>query len=745
MNSNAKDRPKTSQMLSSNEQQDIGVDIDVRGLLLMLWRRKMVVLSVMLIGLSLAVIILSFVQSRYTGRALVLIESAGQKSQTSKELQYIFSNMQFDASVILTEIEVIRSRTMARRVVERLNLMTDPEFNGRFKYDDTREAEGFKKLDVYRTQLESLPKEIVERELAAVTSNFLKNMNVRAVGGSNAIQIEFTSRSPNKAALITNTIADIYIEQRLDAKFKATKKLTDWLDMRLTDLREQVRQSEQAVVDYKEEFNLTEGTRSISSAEELTQLNGQLVNAKSKYAEAKARLDQVREVVRNKQNIESVSQIANSPLIQNLKRQEVALDGRYSELTLRYGAKHPELKKVKTELKDLRNSIQNEMNKIADTIENEVKFAEARVRTLEEGMAETQGQNHADGGAMIILNALTREAQSTQLIYDTFLETYKRSDAQEDLQEAEARIISYAIAASKPTFPNKLLLLSLSSAISLFIGLAIAVLLEKLDNSFRSANQLERNLKYPCYALIPYMNMKSQKSLADYIVSKPSSVLAESVRTLRTVINLRGANEGKKPRIVTITSSFPGEGKTTLSVWLGRLAAKSDEKVIIIDADLRRPNVHRAVGRSNDTTLVDYLTGQEELDEVIQKDDASGVHMIYGRSVPNSALDLISSDKMAKLVESLGKVYDLVIIDSPACLAVSDARVLASLSDHTVYSVGWDRTPREVVASGVKQFSDMGYDTMSFVLTKVDVKRHVKYGYGDTVYYYGRYKEYYSD
>lgn len=725
------------------------MDIDVRGLLLMLWRRKMIVISVMLIGLSFATIITTFVQSLYTAKSLVLIEAYTQ-SDTNKEFQALINSQRFDTALILSEIEVIKSRNMARKVVERLNLMTDAEFNPRFRYDGDdaggqKASSGFKKLSVYDSKSEEFPAEITEREIGGVISRFLSRVDVRAVSGSYAIQIGFTSENPSKAALVANTIADVYIEQRLDAKFKATRKLTEWLDRRLSGLRDQVRQSEQAVADYKQKFNITEGARTVMSAEQLSQLNSQLVVATAKLAETRARLSQVENVAKNARNIDSISEVVKSPLIQQFKRQEVSLEGRLSDLSTRYGPKHPDIVKLKSELKDLRSTIRSEMRKVADTIENEVKFSEARVQALEEGLSESQGRRHEDNDAMIKLRELEREAQSNQLIFDTFLETYKRADEQEELQEPEARVISYAIAPRTASYPNKLLLLSLSAAISLFIGLAIAILMEKLDNSFRSANQLEKSLSYPCFALIPSVENKSQQELTEYIVSKPSSTLAESVRTLRTVLNLRGRKDGTKPRVVTITSSFPGEGKTTLSVWLGRLAAKSNEKVIIIDADLRRPNIHRSTGRSNDVTLVDYLTGQKELDQVIQKDDASGVHMIYGRSVPNSALDLVSSDKMHKLVSSLAQVYDLVIIDSPACLAVSDSRVLANMSDQTIYAVAWDRTPREVVMSGVKQFSDMDYEDLAFVLTNVDVKRHVRYGYGDTVYYYGRYKEYYAD
>lgn len=341
---------------------------------------------------------------------------------------------------------------------------------------------------------------------------------------------------------------------------------------------------------------------------------------------------------------------------------------------------------------------------------------------------------------MIKLDELDREAKSNKLIFDTFLQTYKRSDEQEDLQEAGVRVLSYAVAPSRATYPDKMLLLSLASALSLFLGLGMAFLLEKLDNTFRSASQLERVGHFPCFALIPEVDQLKDGPTADFVISKPSSTAAESVRTLRTVLNLR-SDKDKRPRVVTITSSLPGEGKSTLSGWLARLAAKSGERVILIDADLRRPSIHRNFGASNEISLVEYLTGKKTLKEAIQKDSASGLHILYGKSVPNSALDLITSQKMSDMVEALREAYDLVIIDSPACLAVSDARVLARMSDRTLYAVAWDKTPREIVVGGVKQFSDMGYGPLAFVLTNVNVHRHVRYGYGDTVYYYGRYKE----
>ncbi len=724
-------------------------DMDLRHLFLMLWRRKVMVAAILLLGLFLAAVIVNLVPPRYSARASFLIEEDKPSQALGEDMKSLTTFFNADSSMILSELEVVRSRSLARLVVERLDLLSDPEFNPNLRQMESAQSlsheQSFKRLNIYKSELSALPANITETETNLVITNFLEKLRVRSIPGSRVIQVEFSSYDPGKAALIANAIADIYIEQRLEEKFRSSKRLADWLDSRLSTLRKQVRESEAAVQEYKAAHNLSEGTKDIVSAEQVSQINAQLVLAKVQKAEAEARLEQVRNIASKPGGIEAAAEVINSSLIQRLKHDKSRLLVEMSDLSARYGPRHPEMIKRRKELADLNQNIRDEMDKIIDGIENELSVAHARVSSLEKSLSEIEGVQHEENEAMIKLRELVREAESNRLLYDTFLATYKRSDKQEDLQDAQAKVISYAVIPQFPSFPNKILVLSLSALVSLFVGLAVCLLLEKLDNSFRSAGQLESALGFPCFALIPRSNLAKPKDVADYVLSKPSSVIAESVRTLRTVLNLRAQKDAQKPKIITVTSSFPGEGKTTLSTWMARLAAKSGEKVILIDCDLRRPNVHRTIGMQNKVSLVEYLSGKNTLEEVVQRDDPSGLHIIYGRSVTNSALDLISSRRMERLVESLGEAYDLIILDSPACLAVSDARVLSRLSDHTLYVVAWDKTPREVVEGGVKQFRDMNCDSLSFVLTGVDVERHVKYGYGDTVYYYGRYKEYYAD
>ncbi|MBI1326423.1 MAG: AAA family ATPase [Alphaproteobacteria bacterium] len=723
--------------------------VDIRRLFMMFIRRRLVFLSIVLIVISLTVLALQFVPSYYSGRSLVMIEG-GQARQKPLDLPAFMMNIRVDTTMILSEIEVIKSRTLARRVVDRLNLMADSDFNNAVPSRNGTEAEqpaaaDYKALSLSDKDLSGSASRALEGDINRVTDSLLRNLEVRAVPGSYVIQIVFSAKSPQKAARIANAFADVYIEQRLDSKFKSTEKLTTWLDQRLHTLREQLRSSEAAVEDYKAENNITVGARAELTAQELSELNSQLVLAKAKEAEAQAKLDQIKSWISDPAKIELSSEVLNADLVLSIKRVEADIIRRRGELSERYGPKHPAMVNLEAELREVRTKIDEEMRKVARTLENNLGVEQARVASLEENLGIVEGQKKTENQATIKLRELEREAESNRLLFNKFLETYKRSDKQDELQEPDARILSYASIPHHPSFPNRPLIVFLAFTASLFMGVLVVMVLEKMDNAFRSATQLETALHFPCYGLVPAIRGLNDKDLADYPLNKPASALAESVRALRAVLPLRKPADKPAPRVVAFTSSLPGEGKSTLSVWMGRLAAKAGEKVIIIDADLRRPRINGIVGKKPERTIVEFLSGQARIDEVVDRSDKSGVHTIYARSVPNSAMDLISSEAMRMLIGSLRQVYDLIIIDTPAALAVSDARMLATYADHTFYLVGWNKTPREIVTMGVKQFADIGYRPLSFVLSNVDVSRHVRYGYGDTAYYYGKFKEYYSN
>lgn len=719
--------------------------MDFRHMLMTLLRRRTLLLSFMLAGIVLAFMVMTFITPQYSARALILIQSP--RSDEAGSYAGSAAPSRIDLGQVMSEAEIIKSRELVRKLIAKLNLMKDPELNpkaSRTKKADKDQA-NFKSLSLNTASLESLPTELFDQDTAAVMDRIIKNLTVKLVPGTYVMQVIYNSENPTKAALIANTVSELYLEQKLEAKFTTSQRITSWLDQRLVKLRQQLRASEAAVERYRAEHNLVQGARSEITTQQLSGINSELVVAQSERARSEAKLLQAQQWMKDPDAVEMSSEILNNNFVVDLKKKESDILSRRAELSMRYGQKHPSMIKINAELDNVREKIRAEMRSIITSLENDLSIADGRMKTLQGNLDSVQGERKNENADMIGLRELEREAAANRLLFDNFLETYKRNTDQESLQDPDAKIISYATTPTLPSYPNKPLILCLAAAMAFFVGVGYVMIREILYNGFRSAIDLERKAGYDCYGLIPQATGVTKKDLANYILQKPSSSVAESVRTLRMALTLRGEKDGKKPKVIAITSSLPGEGKTTLSTWMARLAAKSGEKVIVIDCDLRRPNLNRLLNITPDKTLADYLSGQSRLEDVIHRNDTSGAHMIFARAVPNTALDLLSSDKMKNLISSLSQVYDLVILDTAASLAASDARILANVSDHTLYVVSWNRTGQDVVMNGIKQFTDFNYKKLSFVLSNVDLRQHAQYGFGDVGYYYGRFKDYYAN
>ena len=341
------------------------------------------------------------------------------------------------------------------------------------------------------------------------------------------------------------------------------------------------------------------------------------------------------------------------------------------------------------------------------------------------------------------LEKLRLHMQKSQKRHHTLKAAYENQGNETHTKNTNISVLYFANTPNHPSPPLKVQYLLIGALLSLIFATLVVILAERNRRVYISGKQLEEDLNLPCYALIPRTVGDKGKPLADYVIDHPSSVTAEAIRTLRLTLKLRktGAIDNK---VIALTSSMPNEGKTTIASWLARSAAKAGENVLLIDADLRRPSIHQCLGRSNTISLIEYLGGAHTLDEAIDKTDVSGLHVIYGRAVPNSAMDLLSSDKMEALIQSLRAKYDLIIIDTPACMAVSDALAVQKYSNTLLYSVAWNKTFRETIHSGIDQFHTFlptdKNQAIATVLTNIDLKKHIEFGYGSAVNYYTQYK-----
>ena len=470
-----------------------------------------------------------------------------------------------------------------------------------------------------------------------------------------------------------------------------------------------------------------------------------MITARAARAEAEARYAQVEALLDIEGGISSAAAVLQSPLIQNLRSQETQVVRKIAELKTQLRDAHPTMILVRNELKDLTAKIASEVSKIVINQNGELQIARLRVDNLEIEIARLQARLDSQSDAEITLAALETELEANGKLYDVILSRLKETEVQDDsLVQADARIISYATEPAAPSHPRKDLIVSSAFVASTILG----ILLEQLDSGFRSRDQVEAATGVTVLGMVPRLRAGwfSTAEPHNDILDRPNTVLAESFRTLRTSLLLSDVDN--PPRTVLVTSSVPSEGKSTTALALARTTAKYDQKCLIIDGDLRHPSLHKAFGVTNDLGLIDYLSRDTPLEEIIQIDFRSGAHYILaGQSIPHSA-DLLGSDKMRALLAALGEIYDLVVIDTPPVLALSDTLVLLRSVDKTVFLVQWEKTRRETALAGLRQVMDAGADLAGIVLAQVDLKRQAQYRYGGDAYnsyYNSAYQKYYAN
>lgn len=728
-------------------------EVDLRELLRKVWRRKGVIFGTVTLLTALAGIVVFQLTPRYSAETVLMIEA---RQSRVVDLEAVLEGLPAGQETIASETAVIRSRGLAEKVIARLGLDRDPEFNERLRppgwFEELTESMGIPVKEWMASlrgarDKEDLSEEAIrERERVRVVDAFLENLDVASVRRSLIIKVGFTAESPQTAATVANTLADLYIVEQLEAKFEATKRATSWLNERVASLRETVDITERAVEEYRRKSGLLASKGTTLTSQQVSELNTQLILAKAGRAEAEARLTQINKQMSSVDGVDSVAEVLDSLLIQRLREQEATVDRKAAELSQEYGERHPKLINVRAEARDLRAKIHGEVNKIIKGLENEVGIARAREASLKRSFESLKRRIATSNTAEVNLRALEREAQANRLLLETMLTRFKETRAQEDMeaQRPDARVISRADVPELSSFPKKKLILALALVGSFFIGLLLVFAIEQLDHGFRSGEQIEQQTGLPILGLIPKLTglRRFGKAPQDHILEHPMSALAESFRTLHTSILL--SHVDRPPRRILIASALPKEGKTAVAVCLARVLAKSGKKVLLIDTDLRRPGVHEALGMLQTPGLVDLLSGHATREEVVRKDKATGAHVITAGHATSNAPNILSSEQMKALLMELGLAYDLVILDSPPVLAVSDARILACEVDRTVFIVRWAETRREVAVTALRQLTSAGAELAGVLLSMVDVRKHARYGYGDSGYYYGPARKYYT-
>ncbi|MFN3231031.1 MAG: GumC family protein [Alphaproteobacteria bacterium] len=708
----------------------------IRQLLNVLWRRRLPILLTVIVITGLAFVWVQNLQPVFSSTSEILVEP---RVNRLAETASVLSGLPADFETIQTEIEILSSYSLHERVAQTLNLIEDPEFNRRLA------PPSFKaRMFAYFRGPPGTPSD--EDVLRGTVGALSGKISISHQGRSRVISVTARSHDRRKAAMLANAVVEAYLVSQLEAKFDETERTVGWLNRRLEELRSQVRQSELAVEAYRKEANLVTGRNSMSAAEQqLSTLSSQIVLAQTRGAESQARLTNLRQVLDEGGEVSdiAVAEVLNNDLIQRLKEQESQLQRRVAVLGQRYGPRHPQMIQLQAEIADLRGEVELEVAKIIASLRNEVEIAKSRERSLLSAQRDLERNMSNIGGREIELRELEREADANRALLEAFLGRFKQLAEQEDLQTTDSRVISAAMTPIGPSHPKTFRIMIMVLLGSLGAGLGLAFLLESLDNAFRTPGELETASGLPVLSVVPVAKFRAGTpgGSADLVVSEPLSRYAESLRNLLVSMNL--SNVDNPPKAIAVASTQPAEGKTTTAMALAATAASMDKRVVLMDCDLRRPSIHEELLQDRSPGIVDVLAQQHPLDDVIRHEDRLGFDFICAGQPVQNALGLIESQRFRQVLNELRDKYDLVVIDTPPMLAVTDARVLVDRCDATLFAVRWGKTPKSTVIDGLKRLEDTAAKVAGAVLTRADYSRLSSYQYG-TTYYRDAYKGYYT-
>lgn len=644
-----------------------------------------------------------------------------------------------DPAAIEDQIEIIMSRELARSVVDKLGLWEDPEFapsaGGTPWYDVGAWFAGDGE-DAGETEAVS-PDAVAEQQEETI-SNFLGGIDADVRGKSNAITIMFTSPDPQKAATLANAVADAYAINQLTAKFDATKRATDWLTEQVNMLAAQLETAEDAVERYKAKTGLSGEDGASSIDKQIAELNSQLTAARAARAEAQARYGQT------SRGRSAVPQVVNAPLISTLRAQEAEVSAKLAELSNKYQDRHPKVMQARSELRDLRSKIAEETSRIVGSMRAELEAAAATEQSIQARLDELEATANDKRQGIVGLRALEREADSIRNLYEAMLARLKSTQGTDEIQRPDARILSKAPVPDTPSSPRSIsLVFGALIPVALFFGVAVAFVVDRLDNGYRTLKQVEESLGLAAIASVPEVERQGKGGTdpASYVVEKPLSGFAESIRSMQTALDI--SNIDKPPKVVLITSALPGEGKTTLAISLARLKSRGEGRVVLVDLDLRHPNVLKlSKNQAGASGIVEVLSGQVDLAGALISDTRSAVQILGVNQAAISPPDVLASNAIGKLIETLRGAFDYIVIDSAPTLPVNDTKLILKHVDSVVFAVRWEKTAREAVASAIRQLRDAGAIIAGVALNRSDTRRSTIYSYGSGA--YSKYSAYYQ-
>lgn len=668
----------------------------------------------------------------YRATTRVLIDREYKNLAEIKEVYYD----PYSEDYYQTQYELIKSTATAMRVVKNLNLEQNPEFNTVLKKTEIGLFRSFLAgvRNIFSSGSKTEKNEVTDN--ATVLARKIQGgLRVEPVKNSRIVNISYEYPEPRLAAAIADGIANAYVEQVLDIKMGTARQAVEWMTKKIEEQKKKLEESQQALQAYMKDKDIVElENKEAVTPLKLQNLSYQLIQAEAKRREVEALYNQVKGLGNNTSEALTVPAIAGDPVIQALRTEEIKIEKDIIEMSKKFGEKHPQMVRLKEDLRAVREKITSEVKRAIQAIKNDYELAKAKETSLRHQFAQGKGEALALSEKAIQYGVLKREVESNQQMYEALLKRVKETSIIEEVKPFNISIIDRAEIPKSPVKPRTLLNILLSIIVGTFGGVGIAFFLEYLDNTFKTPDDVEEKLSVPLLGVIPFVKVSELQDKRVELLThlEQKSNLSEAYRSLRTSILLSSVEPIKS---IVITSPLEGEGKTTTAVNLAISLAQLDRMVLLVDADLRKPKLHAVFGLDNATGLSNFLTRQV-IKEIIRESGIPNLGVITSGAIPPNSSELLSSKRMREFIDLVKEKFDVVIFDAAPLITVTDASILSTLVDGTVVVVRSGKTTFDVAKRGVKLLKDINSRILGSVLNGLDTTRE-GYEYLYPYYSYG--------
>ena len=712
-------------------------EVHLRDYWKVIQKRRWIVIAFFLIVLIATAVGTFTMEPVYRGTATIQINKENPQIVDFKE---VFAVNTMDMDYYQTQYKILESRTLARRVVQALKLSEHPEFQP--KPPTTLEQWKSNLWGSLSGIFGSPGTETSEDgEEASLVSHFLARLKIEPIRNSRLVKIHFNSNSPPLSARVSNSLATAYIQQNLEARFVSTEQAKEWLGRQLEDLKAKVERADEDLQAFGSQHDIISlDEKENVTMQRLTELNETLTKAEAERMAKEALYKQTQA-----RNFDSFPSILENKLIQELKQAYIQLEAQYMKLSETFKPEYPEMVRLKNQMEVLQKRLNSEIDKMVLGIRSDYESSLRKEALLRQAFQQQKAKALEMKEKGIQYNILKREADTNRELYKGLLMRMKEAGVSAGITASNIQIVDPAELPAFPYKPNTRQNLLLAAVVGLFLGVGLAFFFEYLDNTIKTPEDLEQWARLPSFGMVPEISTNGGRGRLGKGIScpvelvtygHPKSMLSEAYRSIRTSILLSSSDGPAK--MIAITSPNLGEGKTTTVINTAIALSQTGARVLIIDADMRKPRVHKIFNHENGKGLSTFLSRHGHLVSIIKKSEVPNLFYIPAGPIPPNPSELLGSSLFKKMLGVLEARFDHILVDSPPVLGFADAVVLSSSVNGVILTVLGGKTPRWSLQRAKEALQQTQTKILGVVINRVDIRRS-DYGY------YHQYHSYYGE